>query len=273
MTDSSPPRRRLPGWLREPLLHFAILGAALFLLDAALVEKRGDPYRIVVGAAVDEEARTAFTAARGRAPDAAELRALRQVWIDNEVLYREGVALGMDKGDTTIRERVIFKALSMVDADTRLPKLDEKILKDWFEKNRSRYDEPARFTFAEAVLAGDKSEAAAQAFVQALNRGEAPEQQAGLRLFRDRPLGSIVGTYGQTFADAVMKQESGKWYAVRDRNAWRAIRVESSSPAKPADFTSLRNVVQQDWTDTVMAEQRSKAVRAMAAKYRIELPR
>ena len=56
-------------------------------------------------------------------PNAAELAALRQVWLDNEVLYREGLALAVDKGDSAIRERVIFKALSVVDTGVRLNQL------------------------------------------------------------------------------------------------------------------------------------------------------
>src|SRR5688500_17439710 len=97
------PARRL---LREPLLHFLLMGAALFAADAVLLARDDDPNRIVMGAAVDEEARRAILGARGREPDAKELQALRQVWLDNEVLYREGLAMGLDKGDTAIRERV-----------------------------------------------------------------------------------------------------------------------------------------------------------------------
>ena len=86
------------------------------------------------------------------------------MWLDNEVLYREGLALRLDKGDTAIRERVIFKALSVVDAGIKLPPVDDAVLREWFEKNRAKYDEPARYDFQEAVLAGERSEAAVRAF-------------------------------------------------------------------------------------------------------------
>ena len=120
--DKARIHRRVPDWMREPLLHFLLIGAALFALDGVLAARQDDPRHIVVGAAVDAEARQTFQAARGRPPTGDELRALRQVWIDNEVLYREGIAMGLDKGDTAIRERVIFKALSMVDAGTKRPR-------------------------------------------------------------------------------------------------------------------------------------------------------
>src|SRR3954470_11718464 len=91
-----------PNWMREPLLHFVVLGALLFGVDHALVTRSDDPHVIVMGADVDAEARHTFQAARGRAPTAEELAALRQVWLDNEVLYREGMAMQVDKGDSAI---------------------------------------------------------------------------------------------------------------------------------------------------------------------------
>ncbi|OYU92683.1 MAG: hypothetical protein CFE45_22365, partial [Burkholderiales bacterium PBB5] len=142
-----PPRPALAGWLREPLLHFVVLGAALFAIDHAIVGRSDDPRTIVVDAEVDSQARQVFKASRGRDPDAKELEALRAVWLDNEVLYREGLAMQVDRGDTAIRERVIFKALSVVDANGKPPAVNETALRNWFEAHRARYDEPARYDF------------------------------------------------------------------------------------------------------------------------------
>ncbi len=83
-----------------------------------------------------------------REPNADELYALRRVWLDNEVLYREGLALQVDQGDAAIRERVIFKAQSILDANVKLPPYDDKLLRDWFASNRAKYDEPARYDFS-----------------------------------------------------------------------------------------------------------------------------
>src|SRR5688500_4708928 len=98
-------RAAMPKWLREPLLHFVILGGVLFAADQFVVARSDDPRIIVVDAEVDAHARQVFKQARGHEPDAEELYALRRVWLDNEVLYREGLALELDKGDEAIRER------------------------------------------------------------------------------------------------------------------------------------------------------------------------
>jgi hypothetical protein len=264
------PARRVR-WTREPLLHFILIGAVLFGVDSLIAGQADDPHLIEVTAEQDAEMKRAFLSSRQREPRAGELQALRQAWLDNEVLYREGLSLALDKGDPAIRERVIFKALSMVDANTKTPPYDDKVLKTWFDKNRVRYDIPKRFNFQEAVLSGDTSERAVRAFVSALNSGTSPDVEAGLRVFTERPHDNIVNSYGADFATALEAAPPGEWRALQDKKGWRAMRLESVVAGKAADFDQLRGVVLQDWTDEVMAEQRTTAVRALAKKYTIKI--
>jgi len=272
-----PPRRAAPlrpAWLREPLLHFVALGGVLFAVDHVIVGRADDPHTIVVGADVDREAIETFKAARGHDPDAEELAALRRVWLDNEVLYREGLALQVDKGDAAIRERVIFKALSVLDSNVKLPPADDNVLRKWFEAHRDKYDEPARYDFEEAVLSGDGSEAAVRAFAEELNGGTPGDAKAGLRVFKGRPHSNLVQSYGPDLARALAASPPRQWQALRTREGWRAMRLDAISAPKPASYESLRGVVLHDWTDAVAAEQRTAAVRALARKYKIkhELP-
>ncbi|HVR19391.1 MAG TPA: peptidylprolyl isomerase [Polyangiaceae bacterium] len=260
---------RFPGWLREPLLHFIVVGGALFAADHVLSSREDDPRTIVVGAAVDQEAIQTFKATRGRDPNAQELEALRRVWLDNEVLYREGLALEVDKGDVAIRERVIFKALSVVDSNVKLPPPDEKTLRAWFESHREKYDEPARYDFEEAALSGFNAEAAVRSFVEQLNAGTPGDAKAGLRVFKGRPLSNLRDSYGAEFATALESQKPGVWQAMKTKDGWRAIRLGAITPPKPAVFEVLRGVVFHDWTDTKSAEQRTLSVRALEKKYKI----
>lgn len=264
----------LPGgrfqWLREPLLHFALLGGALFLVDHTLFSKADDGRSIVVGGEVNSEAIHTFEKARGRAPNEQELEALHRVWLDNEVLYREGLALGVDKGDPAIRERVIFKALSVVDSNVKVPPASEKVLRAWFDGHRDKYDEPARYDFEEAALSGDSSEAAVRQFVSALNDGTPGDAKAGLRVFKARPLPTLVESYGPEFAKALDESKPGSWHALATRDGFRAIRLNSLTPPKPAVFEVVRGIVLHDWTDATASEQRTAAVRALKKKYTIK---
>jgi PPIC-type PPIASE domain len=261
----------MPKWLREPLLHFIILGGVLFAADHFIVARSADPRVIVVDAEVDRHARELFKQARGHEPNEEELYALRRVWLDNEVLYREGLALQLDKGDDMIRERVIFKQLSVIDAGTKLPPYDDKVLREWFEKNRAKYDEPARYDFQEAILVGDKSESGVRAFVSSLNAGTPGDVKADLRVFKHRPRENLVQSYGAEFATALDASPVGEWRALATKDGWRAMRLESLAKPQPADFEAIKGVVKHDWVDATLAEQRSAAVRALTKKYTIKV--
>lgn len=261
----------LSGWLREPLLHFMILGSLLFAIDHFFANRSDDRHTIIMDAEVDQQAKQVFKTSRGREPNAQELKALRQVWLDNEVLYREGLAMGLDKGDSTIRERLIFKALSVVDANVQLPPYDDSLLRDWFDQHRAQYDEPARYNFQEAVLGGDHSETAVRAFVATLNTGTPGDTKAGLRIFKDRPQANIIQSYGDAFAEALRQAPINVWQALPARDGWRAIWLESITPPKPADYDVLRGVVLQDWKDATASELRSAAVHNLAKKYTIKI--
>ena len=261
------PRRA--DWLREPLFHFLILGGLLFLVDHILVGRADDPRKIVVGADVNREAVETFVASRGRDPNKEELEALHRVWLDNEVLYREGLAMQVDKGDPAIRERVIFKALSVIDSNVKLPPVDDQALRAWFEGHRGKYDEPARFDFQEAVPSGESNEAAVRSFVETLNSAPGGDTGAALRVFKGRPRSNLVQSYGPDFAQAVEQAPVDKWLALKSREGWRAIRVGSVIPSKPAVFEARRGIVLQDWKDSLAAEQRTAAVRALTGKYQV----
>ncbi|WP_374594114.1 peptidyl-prolyl cis-trans isomerase [Aquabacterium sp.] len=268
--NTPPPAPRERGaWLREPLLHFVALGALVFGVDHLLSRRADDPRTIVVNAAIDNEARQIFKSSRGTEPNAKELSALRQAWLDNEVLYREGLAMKLDKGDSAIRDRVIFKALSMIDANVKPQPLEDTVLRRWFEAHRDKYDQPPRFDFEEAVLGGDTSESAVRAFVDKLNKGTPGEAEAGLRVFKGRPWSNLVQSYGEPFAQALRNAPTGTWQALASRDGMRAVRLTGNTPAQSATFEMARGVVVQDWRDAAAAEQRTTAVRSLAKKYTI----
>ena len=166
---------------------------------------------------------------------------------------------------------MIFKALSIVDANVKRPAFDDKVLRDWFESRRDKYDEPVRYDFQEAVLTDDNTEAAALAFASALNAGTPGDAKAGLRVFKGRPKANLLQSYGAEFAKALEQAPPGEWRAQSTKDGWRVIQLNALVPGKPAVFETLHGIVLQDWTDSVMAEQRSAAVNALAKKYTIQI--
>lgn len=261
------PRR----WLREPLLHFLLFGAALFALDQALLAQRGDERVILLNAGADQELRQLFSEDRGREPTVEELEVLRQRWFDNELLYREGLELGLDRGDTGIRERVIFKALSVVQSNLSVPEISETELQAWFEARRATYDEPPRIDFLEAVMPGKPGIGEVEAFAQTLNSRIGGEVESGLRVYRGRPLPSIAPVFGERFAAQLGELPLNQWIALDSSQGPRAIRIEARSAARQVTLDEVREKVVLDWRDTKMAELRTEAVRQLADKYTLRV--
>ena len=268
--DPSSARRR-GHWLRDPLVHFLVFGAVVSAVDYALASRQEDPSTITLGVDADAEIRKLFSDARGREPDADELAALRQRWFDNELLYREGLALGLDRGDSAIRERVIYKALNVLQADLEVPAVDEEALRAWFERERLRYDDPPRVDFLEAVLPGTPTMEAVDAFAAALNAGEPTEQQGGLRVFKGRPEATIAEGFGPEFAERLAALPTDQWFALQSKDGPRAVRVEGRTPGTPARFEEIRDAVLQDWRDRLMQELRTEAVRVLGERYTLRV--
>ena len=260
----------LQRFVREPLTHFVVLGALIFAADHWVLGERGDPQEILITAKIYEDARSAFVGGMKREPTDAEMKVLTDRWVDNEVLYREGLALGMDRGDEAMKERVIFKVLTATQAGLAMPKIDEAGLRAWFETRRDRYDLPARFSFEEAVVAaGDATPEKLQKFVLALNTNKEPEVEAGLRIFKDRPRSNLIQSYGEPFADVLEKSAPNAWVVLQSNEGPRAVRLTELTPGRAVSYEEIKETVYNDWKEFTSTQLTKSAIRDIGKKYRI----
>ncbi len=256
--------------LREPLLHFVVLGALVFGADAALQSLRDERKTITVPAAARDEARTVFVSSMGREPTDAESKILVDRWVDNEVLYREGVAMGLDRGDASIRERLIFKALSVTQSGLSLPPVTDAVLRGWFDKHRDKYDEPVRLNFLEAVPGNDSAESTLRALADALNVKAHSDVESSLQVFRGRPRRNLVQSYGEGFTRTLEGGTPGRWMVLKGLSGWHVVQLESMKPAVPANYEEVRDIVKKDWSEQTMSQLTTDTVRAMGKKYRVQ---
>src|SRR5690606_42116457 len=91
--------------LKDPLLHFLVLGAALFAITASRGGDDEAPDRIVIDELVVERVAAAAERLYGREPTRAELETLPQPTTRDEGFYREALALGLDVDDSAVRRR------------------------------------------------------------------------------------------------------------------------------------------------------------------------
>lgn len=146
-------------WLREPLLHFLLIGAAVFAAYAALDRDPGAQkgQRRIVVTEDDLSQMTIATLAQGRpAPTIEQMRHLLEAKIREEVLYREALAMGLDKDDIIVKRRMLQKMDFLAEdlSDLREPSREE--LAAWFKNNAQRFAYPPRISFRHLYFSFDK---------------------------------------------------------------------------------------------------------------------
>ena len=137
MTDQSSGSR---SWLREPLFHFLLIGAGLFLLYE-LVNKDGEtaPREIVVSEARIEALAENFARTWMRPPTARELSGLVDDFVKEEIFYREAVGMGLDRDDTVIRRRLRQKLEFIIEDLSAQADPTDKELTAFMRKQAEKY--------------------------------------------------------------------------------------------------------------------------------------
>lgn len=178
--------------VREPLVHFVVLGGLLFGLDAARrdgdgAEEREDAgagaravdHRIVVTRAVRDELAARLAQVNGRAPTEAELERALEAQVDEEVLYREGMARGLGEDDPAIRARVAAQMRFVLSAEAEGEDVPEDAVRAFFDAHRERWAAGTRVSFTHVFVQVDGGSAETAERAEAAAAAETAAGAAG----------------------------------------------------------------------------------------------
>ncbi len=266
--------------LAEPLLHFLAIGLALFVLHAVVKDGSREPATIVVGEAELSTMRQAFERTWRRAPTEQEMTALTDNYVREEVLYREGVALGLDRDDSLIRRRVRQRMEFVGESISGTPESDGAALQSYLETHGDRYRSKARLTFAQVFLGNDGS----LDFNRLLARLNGPEgerlaEHAGrptqLDARMDRASSDEVARgFGQQFAAAIDELPEGTWRGpVVSDFGLHLVRVAERLPARVPSLAEIRDQVERDWIRDETAAARERYYAGLRARYEVRIER
>jgi hypothetical protein len=273
---------RLRAIAREPLVHFLAVGVLLFLVDRwrGGQPKAPEPAppaarRIVVDDQVRSGLRDGLTRARGAPPSAAELAEAVAAWIDEEVLYREGLARGLDRDDPGVRKRIAEKMAFILEQEIVVPPPGEQELAALFERERERWAQPARIDFTQVFVASDDAAAGRRAgdLLRQLEGGADPamlgDRFSGGQRYRGRKLADLADSFGAEFVRDLDRQPVGRWQLRRSRHGLHLVRVDRLEAARAGDLAAARLDVAKAWRDARRAEQRAARIRALRAKWQV----
>jgi len=275
--------------LREPLLHFLLAGLAMFAGYRALhpeANGRDSSDRIVL---TEDDLRQISAAwlAQGRpSPTPEEMRRLIESKVREEILYREALALGLDKGDTIVKRRLAQKMEFLAEDLSRVrdPKTEE--LKAWFEKNRERFTLPPRVSFRHLYFSSDRrGERVKGAAASARERlgGKPADSPVAATLadsfmfqdyYGDRTPEQVADVFGTTFAAALFQLTPGSWQGpIESGLGWHVVWVESITPGRAPAFEEIEPDIKSGWIEEQRIETRRRTFDAMKARYEVVLPK
>lgn len=260
--------------LREPLLHFVVIGAALFALPSPPGKRPTTPQLdrdpIVVDGHVRASLARGWRKTHSAPPTDSELERLTKRWIDREILYREGLARGLDRDDERIRALVAEKMSFVLSAQALIVDPSEAELRQFFETHIQDFVEAERIDFVHVFVKGHDDDARHRAaeLLALLEGGASPsglgDTFSGGRRYRRRRLQDLTRTFGESFTRGLKGQAPGEWAMRRSRFGFHLVRIEARTPGGRPDFDSVRGRVEEAWR----ADRRSEAVAAQMATLR-----
>lgn len=261
--------------LREPLFHFLLIGLALFLWYGR-VAPGSDPKQIVVGQAQVDTIARQFEATWRRPPTPEELRGLIDAYIRDEIMYREGETLGLDRDDPVIKRRIRQK-LEVLSEETSARTLPAQAdLAAYLEAHPDAFRQPAVVTFEQILVAPAGSDANVDAGLasarRALELGTAPEKLGVATLLprseQDAPLDLVARTFGEKFVAQLETLPVGEWAGpVTSGFGVHLVRVDARTPGGVPPLEQVRAQVLREWENDRRKRALEEDYRRMRERY------
>jgi peptidyl-prolyl cis-trans isomerase C len=240
-----PPRSPFQLILRSPLVHFAVLGGAIFFAAPRPRSDRAITLDSAYFAALEE----AQSQRLGRPSLTNEERSdVRRRAIEDEILVREAIRLGIDRDDAIVRQRLIQKALFLAeDLERASAPPTASDLERFFASTKDQWTKPETVRFVH-VYAAPNRRASLIPLEEKLRRAD-PWGDAPPELGEAFPLPRAVSAtrdelardYGPAFADRVLGSISGAWSdPIGSKFGWHLVKVLEASPAGTASFDDVK---------------------------------
>jgi hypothetical protein len=273
--------RHAARWLGEPLVQFLILGAGLFLLWSLMGEKPAAATRIVVTAGQVRHLIEIFERTHLRPPAPGELQSLIDREVRNEVYYREGIRLGLDRDDEIIRRRLAQKVQFVLQDNTEPEAPGDTTLQEFLDRHPGAYGGEPSVAFSQIYLNPERHRDAQDAD-RVLARLEAGSGRIDYAADADplpvpadfelTPLSTVQRVFGSTFAAALIQQPVGRWVGpIRSGFGTHLVLLRKVVAGRHPRLEDVREAVQRDWHAEQRARANDESYRRMLSNYRIAI--
>jgi hypothetical protein len=272
--------------VREPLVHFVLIGAAVFGLYALVAgdEQERARDRIVVTEGRVQQLAQVFAKTWQRPPTQEELRGLIDAYVKEEVYYREALRLGLDRDDTLIRRRMQQKMEFVTEPDDEFLQPDDETLQAFLESNKADFRVEPKIAFDQVFLnpgkPGDAAEDRARRTLESLRAsesGKVPAEAGDPTLLQASvPLSSlsvIARSFGETFAANLTDLPEDVWSdPIKSPYGLHLVRVTDRVDGYDPELHEIRDAVAQRWRTEKRDAFQAQAYDNLLAKYDVVLP-
>jgi parvulin-like peptidyl-prolyl isomerase len=220
-----------------------------------------------------------------REPTTQELQQLVENRVQEEILYREALAMGLEKDDTIVKRRMAQKMRFLAEDVASAREPDNAELRSWFEKNKVMFAQPSRVSFRHLYFSPDRrGQRAREDATKALAKLAGQPQDAKLaaaladpfmfqEYYRDRAPDYLGKEFGPQFAQAVAKLPPGSWQGpIESGFGWHIVFVDTVIPGRVTAFEEIESEVKSAWLNEQKEKAWQEAYKEMRAKYTVLLP-
>ncbi len=270
--------------LREPLLHFLLIGIGLFLLYGALNRGRSDaPREIVISEARVEALAESFATVWMRPPTAQELKGLVDDYVAEEIYYREAIAMGLDQDDTVIRRRLRQKMEFISEGIADATEPSDADLQAYLDQHADKFAVPVALTFQQIYLSSERRGKNVRADAEKLlaelraGRGPADPLEAGDPTLLPPTMTAaspqaIANTFGQEFAAQIDEAPTGQWSGpIESGFGLHLVKVDERTAGKAPTLAEIRPLVLREWQSEERRRQNQALLDTLKNKYEIRV--
>lgn len=262
----------------EPLLHFVLIGAMLFYVGYRKASENAVRQNDIVITKGDIDQMLVAWMAQGRPPpSAAGIRSMVEGKVREEVLYREAIAMGLDKDDTIVKRRLAQKMDFLAEDLSTLEEPATQELRKWYDVHRDDFALPPRISFHHLYYSfdahGKDARAVAAREISATTGPGNADRFMFQNSYAERTEADLYSIFGPAFAHEVFTLEPGHWVGpVESAYGWHAVFVEHRTPPVAPGFEAVEDDVKSAYVEARRAEFREEAYRVMRKKYKVVLP-
>jgi hypothetical protein len=272
------------GLLREPLLHFLLIGIGMFVLYSLVRDDdSGAPREIVVSEARVEALAESFAATWMRPPTAAEIKGLVDDFIAEEIYYREAIAIGLDQDDTIVRRRLRQKMEFISDATVAAVEPTDAQLQDYLAKHPEKFVSPAALTFQQVFFSTERrGEAATRQAEQLLvelqaGRGIENLDEAGDPTLLPQAMQSaspqdVANAFGSEFAAQLEEAPVGQWAGpLQSGFGLHLVKVDGRETGSLPTLEKIRPIVLREWQSAQRTQSNQKFLNDLRVQYEVRI--